>query len=88
MSFRLFNAPISFEDYIKKILAEKLNVFVIVYLNDILIYIEDECYGNVKTMQWVLDFLQKNRLFANLKKCQFHQNKVRFLEYVVLAQRV
>ena len=41
MPFELLNAPASFQGYINKILAEKLNVFVIVYLNDILIYIED-----------------------------------------------
>ena len=36
--FKLSNAPASFRDYINKIVAEKLNVFVIVYLDDILIY--------------------------------------------------
>ena len=41
MSFRLFNAPVSFQGYINKILAQKLNIFDIVYLNDILIYIKD-----------------------------------------------
>lgn len=38
MFFSLFNIPASFEDYINKILAKKLDVFVIIYLNDILIY--------------------------------------------------
>ena len=38
MSFGLSNAPASFQGYVNKILAEKLDVFVIVYLNDILIY--------------------------------------------------
>ena len=41
MLFELFNAFVSFQDYINKILAEKLDIFVIVYLNDIFIYIED-----------------------------------------------
>ena len=36
--FSLFNAPASFQEYVNKILAEKLYVFVIVYLDDILIY--------------------------------------------------
>ena len=38
MLFRLSNAPVSFQGYINKILAEKLDVFIIVYLDDILIY--------------------------------------------------
>ncbi len=39
--FGLSNAPASFQGYINKILAEKLDIFVVVYLNDILIYTED-----------------------------------------------
>ena len=42
MPFSLSNAPASFQGYINKILAEKLDIFVIVYLYDILIYSEVE----------------------------------------------
>lgn len=38
MFFSLVNTPISFQKYIHNILAKKLNVFIIIYLNDILIY--------------------------------------------------
>ena len=41
MLFGLSNAPSSFQGYINKILLEKLNIFVIVYLDDILIYIKN-----------------------------------------------
>ena len=41
MPFRLSNVPASFQGYINKILAEKLDIFVIVYLDDIFIYIKD-----------------------------------------------
>ena len=67
-------------------MAEKLNIFVIVYLNDIFIYIEDLGQGHVGAVRWMLDILKKHRLFANLKKCWFHKDKVCFLGYVVLAQ--
>ena len=40
MFFWLSNAPASFQGYINKILAKKLNIFIIIYLNDILIYIK------------------------------------------------
>ena len=86
MLFGLSNAPASFQGYINKILAEKLDVFVIVYLDHVLIYIEDKGHGHVEAVQWVLDLLKKNGLFANLKKYWFHQDEVRFLEYVVSAQ--
>ena len=79
MPFRLSNAPASFQGYINKILAEKLNIFVIVYLDNILIYTEDQGRGHMEAVWWLLDFLRKNGLFANLKKCRFHKNEVRFL---------
>ena len=85
MPFGLSNALASFQSYINKILAEKLDVFVIVYLDDILIYTEDEGQGYVEAVRWVLDLLRKNGLFANLKKFRFHQDEVPFLGYVVSA---
>ena len=41
MSFGLSNAPASFQGYINKILAKKLDIFVIVYLDNIFIYTKD-----------------------------------------------
>ena len=88
MPFGLSNAPASFQGYINKILAEKLDIFVIVYLDDILIYTEDSGQGHVEAVMWVLENLRKNGLFANLKKCRFHQDEVRFLGYVVSGQGI
>ena len=88
MPFGLSNAPASFQGYINKILAEKLDIFVIVYLDDILIYTEDQRRGHVEAVQWVLDLFKKNGLFANLKKCRFYKDEVRFLGYVVLSQGI
>ena len=42
ISFGLINTPTTFQGYINKILVEKLNVLVIIYLNNILIYIESK----------------------------------------------
>ena len=41
MYFGLSNAPATFQGYVNKILTEKLDIFVIIYLDDILIYTED-----------------------------------------------
>ena len=88
MPFGLSNASASFQGYVNKILAEKLDVFVIVYLDDILIYTEDAGQVHVEAVRWVLGELRKHGLFANLKKCRFHQEEVRFLGYVVSSQGI
>ena len=41
MPFGFFNALVTFQGYINKILAKKLDIFIIIYLNNILIYIKD-----------------------------------------------
>ena len=55
MLFGLFNAPASFQGYINKILAKKLDIFVIVYLDNIFIYTEDPGQPYVDTVHWVLE---------------------------------
>ena len=52
MPFELSNIPVSFQSYINKILAKKLNVFIIVYLDDILIYIKNASQAYVDAIYW------------------------------------
>ena len=70
--FGLTNILASFHGFINKIFAEKLNIFVIVYLNNILIYINDDKDSHVAGVWWVLEQLKKFLLYAALKKYQFH----------------
>ena len=88
MLFGLSNAPTIFQGYINKILAEKLDIFVIVYLDDILIYTKDLGQPHIEAVRWVLDQLQKYSLLANLTKCHFHQDEVHFLEYIISSKRI
>ena len=76
MPFSLTNISVSFQRYINKIFTEKLDIFVIIYLDDILIYTKDDGDGQVLAVRWVLEQLRKFLLYANLKKCWFHQDKV------------
>ena len=55
MFFGIFNTPAIFQKYVNKILAEKLNVFVIVYLDDILIYIENPGQPHIEAVRLILN---------------------------------
>lgn len=88
MFFGLSNASVSFQRYINKILIKKLDIFVIVYLDDILIYTKKIDQLCVNVVYEVLEQLQKNSLYINFKKCNFHQDKIQFLRFVVLVQGI
>ena len=88
MPFGLTNALTSFQEYINKILAKKLDIFVFLYLNNILIYTNDDRDGHVAAIWWVLKQLKKFLLYTNLKKCQFHQKVVWFFGYVVSLKSI
>ena len=85
MFFGLSYILASFQSYINKILAKKFNFFVIVYLNNILIYIEDPGQSHIKAVKGVLNVLKRHRLFTNLKKYRFYKNEICFLGYIVSA---
>lgn len=76
MLFGFFYATASYPRCIKKIWGEKLDMFVIVSLDDILIYIDEANYVN--TIGQVLNQLKKYSLYDNLKKYCFHKEKMQF----------
>ncbi len=51
MPFGLSNVPASFQGYINKVLAEKLDIFVVIYLDNILIYTEDVGQPHIEAVQ-------------------------------------
>ncbi|SNX81296.1 related to Gag-pol polyprotein [Melanopsichium pennsylvanicum] len=82
MPFGLANAPLHFQSLINSIYRDIISVFVVVYLDDFLIFSnnEEEHIGHVRE---VLERLQDNRLFAKLSKCTFHTDQVKFLGYII-----
>ena len=50
MLFGFFNSPATFQEYVNKILAEKLDIFIIIYLDNILIYIKDLSQLHIKVI--------------------------------------
>ena len=88
MPLGLANAPATFQSYINKCLAEKVDIFCIVYLDDILIYTKRKGAKYEEAVRWVLTQLRKFRLYTNLKKCQFSIDEVHFLGYIISPSRV
>ncbi len=68
MLFSFSNAPASFQGYINKIPAEKLDIFVTIYLDDILIYTQDPGQPHLAAVCLVLEQLRKKRLFCQPEK--------------------
>ncbi len=66
-------------------LTEKFDIFVVVYLDNILDYTKNSGQLHAKIVQWVLEQLRKHGLYANLKKCRFHEYEIRFLSFVISA---
>ena len=81
MPFSLFNTLASFQGYINRFLAKKLDVFIIVYLDNILIFINK--VDDTNSGQLILEQMRKYFLYDNLKKCKFHSNKIQVLSYVI-----
>jgi len=87
LPFGLTNAPATFMDLMQQIFHENLDVFVIIYLDDILIY-SKTMKEHHKHLRVVLDVLREHKLYAKLSKCHLYQDKVSFLGHVVSAEGV
>uniref|UniRef100_A0A674PBR8 Gypsy retrotransposon integrase-like protein 1 n=1 Tax=Takifugu rubripes TaxID=31033 RepID=A0A674PBR8_TAKRU len=87
MPFGLSNAPAVFQELVNDVLRDMINVFVVIYLDDILIFSRtmEEHHQHVRL---VLQRLLENRLFIKAEKCVFHSASVGYLGYIVEEGRV
>ncbi|GJZ85427.1 putative reverse transcriptase domain-containing protein, partial [Tanacetum coccineum] len=82
MPFGLTNAPAVFMDLMNRVCKSYLDKFVIVFIDDILIYYMDkEEHG--KHLKIIQELLKKERLYAKFSKCDFWLNLVQFLGHVI-----
>ena len=87
MPFGLTNAPAAFMDLMHRVFQPYLDQFVVVFVDDILIYSQSE-WEHEYHLRIVLQLLRDHQLYAKFSKCEFCLTEVRFLGHVVSASGV
>ncbi len=87
MPYGLSNSPSVFQNFMNEVFRDTLHRFVIVYIDDILIYSPNLAEHQQHVTQ-VLQRLRQHHLYLKLEKCEFHQSTVQFLGYVITPDGV
>ena len=87
MPFGLTNAPAVFMDLTNRVFRPYLDQFVIVFIDDILVYSKSH-KEHEDHLRIVLETLRREKLFAKLSKCEFWLSKVMFLGHVISADGI
>ncbi|GJV65352.1 putative reverse transcriptase domain-containing protein [Tanacetum coccineum] len=82
MPFGLTNAPAVFMDLMNRVCKQYLDKFVIVFIDDILIYSRNE-KEHEEHLKTILGLLKKEELYAKSSKCEFWINTVKFLGHMI-----
>jgi hypothetical protein len=82
MSFGLTNALAYFMYLMNKVLMKYLDKFVVVFIDDILVYSKDE-EEHVEHLRLILQKLREHQLYAKLNKCEFWLRQVSFLVHII-----
>jgi len=85
--FGVTNAPALFMDYMNRIFWPFLDKFVVVFIDDILIYSRTH-EEHVEHLRIVFGILREKQLFAKLSKCDFWMREVQFLGHVISTQGI
>ena len=87
MTFGLTNAPAAFMDLMNRVFLPYVDQFVVVFINDILVYSKDR-ENHDTHLRVVLETLRKEQLYAKLSKCEFWLNEVSFLGHIVSKEGI
>jgi hypothetical protein len=87
MPFGFTNAPVIFQYMMNDTFREYLDHFVVIYLNNILIF-SSNMKKHTKYIQLVIAKLQEHELYAKSEKCEFDRTSVEFFGYVISTKRI
>jgi hypothetical protein len=87
MSFGLTNAPTHFMYLMNSVFMLELDKFVVVFIDDILVYSENE-EDHTKQLEIVLTRLREHKLYVKFSKCEFWLTKVPFLGHILSAEGI
>ena len=87
MPFGLTNAPAAFMSLMNKIFQPYLDQFVVVFIDDILIYSRSH-EEHEQQLRKALQTLREKQLYAKFSKCEFWMEEIAFLGHVVFKQGV
>ena len=87
MPFGLTNAPAAFMDLMNRVFHLYLDQFVMVFIDDILVYSKD-ALEHEHHLRIALQILRENKLFAKLSKCDFWLKEVSFLGHIVSTEGI
>ncbi|WMV58212.1 hypothetical protein MTR67_051597 [Solanum verrucosum] len=82
MFFGLTNAPTAFMDLMNRVFRQYLDLFVIIFIDGILIYLRNEG-DHVKHLRLVLQVLKDHQLYAKFSRCEFWLRSIAFLGHIV-----
>ena len=81
--FDLINAFSTFQKYINSTLKNFLNEFVLVYLNDILVFFFESLSDHQQKITKILERLRQTDLQIDIDKCEFEITSIKYLEFIV-----